>query len=54
MENITVILHFHRNNIKKNGDSEAIDRNFIYRKKSAKYGAFMVKIPQCLSCPNKR
>ncbi len=36
MENITTITYFHRNNIKKNGLSEVIGRNFIYRKISKK------------------
>lgn len=36
MENITTITHFYRNSVKKNGDSEVIGRNFIYRKNQQK------------------
>ena len=38
MENITTIAYFNRNSVKKNGDSEAIDRNFIYRKNQQNTG----------------
>ena len=38
MENITMVIYFHRNIIKKNGLSKVIDRNFIYRKNRLKTG----------------
>ena len=38
MENIATISYFYRNNIKKNGLSEVIGRNFIYRKNQQNTG----------------